>query len=101
MSGAFAPRNELPRSPRPSDRVPVSESSPSTLEKVLHEKEARRAAEEEQRLKQLHDARVEHFGYRKRLLASAKVFARATRRRALSVRVQCQPHRRYRHTAPA
>lgn len=71
---AFEPTRSLVRTPRSGEhRTPVSDGSPSTLAKVLLEKEARKAAEEQARLAQLREARVEHFKLRTRLLATDKV----------------------------
>jgi hypothetical protein len=71
-SEVFAPKSALPRSPRPDTSLPDNVGSPSTLEKVLQEKEARRAAEEAERLALLREARIEHFRLRKLMLSSSR-----------------------------
>lgn len=69
----FAPKSALPRSPRPdTSPLPDNVGSPSTLDKVLQEKESRRAAEEAERLALLKEARIEHFRLRKLMLSSSK-----------------------------
>lgn len=81
---AFVPKALIPRSPRSEEKGPVSGGSPSTLEKVLQDKEARKAAEEQERLILLREARVEHYRLRKRLLASDKVRS-SKQQRAISL----------------
>ncbi|KAJ1640845.1 hypothetical protein T492DRAFT_926468 [Pavlovales sp. CCMP2436] len=71
-SSVFAEHPLLPRSPRSSGSGVAVSDNPSTVKKVLRQKEARRAAEEEIRLRQLTKARVELYSLRKRLLACDK-----------------------------
>mmetsp|Transcript_8666 Transcript_8666/g.22413 ORF Transcript_8666/g.22413 Transcript_8666/m.22413 type:complete len:326 (-) Transcript_8666:260-1237(-) len=72
---AFSPTNILARSPRasPAEAQPPKEGgSPSTVEYVLQQKEARRLQEEEEHKRRLHAARVDYFETRKRLFTGVK-----------------------------